>query len=361
MKDHSEIRFAIVGCGVIAPTHAAALSRIEGVRLVSVFDTNLTRATEFARKFDTETSPDSAALFARDDIDVVSVCTPSGTHADIAVRAMNAGKHVIVEKPMEVTPEACDRIIEAQRNTGKLFTVISQHRWDRATQIVKDAIVMGKLGRILLADATVKWFRKQSYYDSGDWRGTWEMDGGGALMNQGVHTVDLLLWLAGEVESITAKTRLAAHERIEVEDLAVALIEYKSGAVGTLTATTATYPGFPVRIGIYGTEGSAVIEGDRLRALTLTNGETYTEEEAAAHALSVAQGGSASVEKEAQTRETSADPGAVWGDSHQSQIEDFVQALRTGGSPLISAEEGKRAVEFVCSVYASAKRSSNEK
>ncbi len=348
------VRWGIIGCGVIAPTHAAALKRIAGVELAAVSDLLPERARDLAEKFEAEAMPGTPALLARSDVDGVTICTPSGTHADLAVEAMKAGKHVIIEKPMDVTAEACDHILAAGRETGKVLTVISQHRWDRAAQIVKEAIVSGKLGSILLAEASVNWYRTQGYYDSGDWRGTWAMDGGGALMNQGIHTVDLLLWLAGEAASVTAKTRTAAHERIEVEDLAVALIEFKSGAVGTLTATTAVFPGFPVRIGIYGTEGSAVIEGDRLKHLSFTSGEAFTGEEAALHALSVARGGSASVETEAQSRSASADPGAVWGDAHEAQIQDFLTALRTGTSPLLTGEEGRRAVAFIQSVYASA-------
>ncbi len=192
---------------------------------------------------------------------------------------------------MDVSLAACDRMIAAEDASGRKLAVISQHRFDAATVLVKEAIEAGKLGKIVLADATVKWWRTQEYYDSGDWRGTWAMDGGGALMNQGVHTVDLLQWLAGGVSSLYAQTRTAAHERIEVEDVAVAALTFQNGAIGTLTATTAAYKGFPVRIDIYGTEGSAILEGDRLKTLTLKTGETYASEEAAAHALSVAQGG----------------------------------------------------------------------
>jgi predicted dehydrogenase len=304
---------------------------------------------------------DARALLTDPDIDAVCICTPSGMHAEGAVAALDAGKHVVVEKPMEVSLEECDRMIAAEDATGKKLTIISQHRFDAATVLVKDAIDAGKLGKIVLADATVKWWRTQNYYDSGDWRGTWQWDGGGALMNQGVHTVDLLQWLTGGVSSLFAQVRTAAHERIEVEDVAVAALTFENGAIGTLTATTAAWDGFPVRIDIFGTEGTAILEGDRLKLLKLKSGEEYQSEEAALHALSVAKGGTASVKEEAATRlavttgGAAADPGAVWGDAHRAQIEDFIRAIRTDTRPLIDGRAGKKPLEIILGVYRSAR------
>jgi predicted dehydrogenase len=299
----------------IGPTHAGTIRQIAGAELAAAADTVAERAAAMARKFELSRVYDGHQALLRDpEIDAVCVCTPSGTHADIAIEALAAGKHVVIEKPMDVSLEACDRLIAAEDASGKKLAVISQHRFDAATVLVKDAIEQGRLGRIVLADASVKWWRTQEYYDSGDWRGTWALDGGGALMNQGVHTVDLLQWLAGGVGSLWAQTRTAAHERIEVEDVAVAALTFTNGAVGTLTATTAAYDGFPVRIDIYGTEGTAILEGDRLRTLTFKNGESYASEEAAAHALSVARGGRrrcATRRGGAQRRRTRARSGAT--------------------------------------------------
>jgi predicted dehydrogenase len=350
------IRFGLVGCGAIGPTHAGAIQQIADVQLVAVSDIIHERATELARKFAVpKTYPTDEALMKDPDVDVVILATPSGAHADAAVKAMRAGKHVIVEKPMDVSLAACDRIIAAQAETGKQFTVISQHRFDAATRVVKDAIDSGKLGKIILADANVKWWRTQKYYDAGEWRGTWQWDGGGALMNQGVHTVDLLQWLVGGVQSIFAHIRTAAHERIEVEDVAVAALTFSNGAIGTLTATTAAFDGLPVRIDIFGTEGSAILEGDRLKMLKLKTGESYTSESAAAHAISVASGGTASVKDEAAGRPKTAEVGAVWGDAHRAQIEDFVNAIRNGGEPLITAKAGRKPLEIILGVYESSR------
>jgi len=298
---------------------------------------------------------DQFELFTDPNVDVVCLCTPSGVHADGAVAALKAGKPVIVEKPMEVSLDACDRMIAAERDSGRMLTVISQHRFDPASALVKQLIDTGKLGKIILATAEVKWWRTQNYYDSGDWRGTWKLDGGGAMLNQGIHTVELIQWLAGGVDAVYGQTRTSAHERIEVEDIAAAMFTFRNGAVGTFVATTAAFDGLPVRIDIFGTEGSAILEGDRLKLVTLKNGETYASEQAAAHALSVAKGGTASVRDEASHREAQAGQGQVWGDAHRAQIQDFMQAIRTGGKPLIDAKSGRDPVEIILGVYESAR------
>jgi len=350
-------RFGVVGCGSIGPTHGAAIAQIpQEAELVAVADVNSERARNMAQKFGVKKiHGEFAELLADKDIDVVCICTPSGMHADMAIRAMEAGKHVVVEKPMEITLEACDRMIAAEAKTGRKLTVISQHRFDAATQLVKEAIDSGNLGKIIIADAYVKWWRTQEYYDSGDWRGTWSLDGGGSLMNQGVHTVDVLQYLVGGVNKLWGQTRTGAHTDIEVEDIAVAACDFACGAVGSITATTAAYKGFPVRIDIYGTEGSAVIEGDRLKSMMLKNGQTYTTEEAAAHAVSVAQGGTASVKDQAAGRQASAKQGSTWGDSHRAQIQDFLKAVRTGGKPLIDGRAARKPVEIILGIYKSQK------
>ncbi|MGE5611980.1 MAG: Gfo/Idh/MocA family protein [Bacillota bacterium] len=351
-----KLRFGIVGCGSVGPTHAGALLRIEDAELVAVADIIPERAKALADKIGLKKVYNSdKELIADPEIDCVCFATPSGMHADHAIRAMRAGKHVIVEKPMEITLEACDRMIAAQRETGMKLSVISQHRFDAASKIVKDAIDSGKLGKIILADAQVKWWRKQEYYDSGDWRGTWALDGGGSLMNQGVHTVDVLQWLVGGVSQVFGHTLTGAHERIEVEDIAVAALKFNCGAIGTLTATTAAFPGAPVRIDIYGTEGSAIIEGDRLKAMVLKNGETYTAEQASRDAISVAQGGTASVKDETTQNALSKDKKPGWGDAHRAEILDFIHAIREDTQPLIDGPAARKPVEVILGLYESAR------
>ena len=355
MTNSQRLRFGLIGCGGVGPTHAGALLRIEDAELVATADTVKERAQDLASKLNLNKAYDShEALIADPDIDVVCICTPSGMHADHTVRAMRAGKHVVVEKPMEISLEACDRMIEAAHETGKKLTVISQHRFDPATIQVKEAIDSGKLGHIILATASVKWWRKQHYYDVAPWRGTWAGDGGGSLMNQGVHTVDVLQWITGGIESVFGHTKTAAHT-IETEDIAVAALKFNCGAVGTLTASTAAFPGAPARIEIYGTEGSAIIEGDRIKQMSFKNGETYTPEAAAHDAVSVAQGGTASVKDEATRRAAFGDKKAGWGDAHRAQILDLIYAIRNDTQPLMNGPAARKPVEVVLSIYESSR------
>ncbi len=342
-----KVRFGIIGCGAIGPTHAAALAALPDVELVAVADPLPERAGDLAERFNVPgVYADAAELLADAAVDVVCLCTPSGAHADGTVAALEAGKHVVVEKPMDVTVEACDRVLAAQQRTGRLVSVISQHRFDPATERVKGLVDAGTLGRLVLVTADVKWFRTQAYYDAGRWRGTWALDGGGAVMNQGIHTVDLLLHLAGPVRTVYAQTRTAAHDRIEVEDVAAATLTFANGAIGTLVATTAAFDGLPARVDLFGTAGTAILEGDAVRLVKVRGDPTLAvSEPAAAHALSVAASGTAAAAASALT----------WGDAHRAQLADVVRCLRTGGRPRSDAADGRAAVRLVRAVYESAR------
>jgi UDP-N-acetyl-2-amino-2-deoxyglucuronate dehydrogenase len=351
------LRFALVGCGVIARTHARALAQLAGrAELVACSDVDPERAEALAAEFGLKAMTFDDVL-ADPDIDAITVCTPSGRHAEVGVPALLAGKHVIVEKPMEVTVEACDRLLEAQRRTGAVLAVVSQHRFDPASRVVKDAVDDGTLGRLVLVDCRIPWYRSQEYYDSGDWRGTWDMDGGGALMNQGVHTVDLLLWTCGPVRSVYAQARTATHERIEVEDVVCATIELANGAIGTIVASTGAYPGFPARLAVHGSAGGAVIEGDRLAALATVDGRAVVGETATADALQVATGGTRAATRgvdAAQAAAVAATDATEWGRAHRDQLLDFVEAVQGGRAPLLDGHQGKEAVALVRAVYESA-------
>src|SRR5580704_2877361 len=249
--------FGIVGTGVIAAMHADAIATLPGARLVAVTDVATGAATAFVAARGGVAEPDLDALLARGDVDVVCVCVPSGLHAEIGVRAAKAGKHLVVEKPIDVTLEAADRLIQAARAAGVALTVISQHRFDRGLIELKRLLSAGALGRLVLGEASTKWYRRQAYYDSAAWRGTWAMDGG-SLMNQGIHYVDLLRWCMGPVADVTAKFSTRAH-RVETEDIAVAVLTFASGALGTIVTSTAACPGSAQRLEITGTEGTVVI------------------------------------------------------------------------------------------------------
>jgi UDP-N-acetyl-2-amino-2-deoxyglucuronate dehydrogenase len=359
----SRLRFALVGCGVIAPTHVRALLELpERAELVACSDVLPERALALAREFGIEARSYEDVL-ADPTIDAVTVCTPSGLHAEVGVPALTAGKHVVVEKPMDVSLEACDRLLAAQATSGATLAVVSQHRFDPASQTVKAAVDAGELGRLVLAEAAVPWFRTQEYYDSGEWRGTWAMDGGGALINQGVHTLDLLRWTCGPVRTVYAQARTAAHERIEVEDVVCATVTFANGAVGSVVASTAAYPGFPARLALHGTRGGAVIEGDRLAVLSTVDGVDRGGEAANTHAMQVATGGTRAATRavDASARAVAAEPddGAAptdtWGRAHRAQLLDLVEAVEHRRPPLVDGQEGRNAVELVRAIYDSAR------
>lgn len=349
----SPLHFALVGCGSIAPTHARALAALPEAHLVACADTVPERAQAFAAEFGLRALSWPEVL-SNPDVDAVTVCVPSGLHAELGAQALQAGKHVIVEKPMDVSLTACDALIAAGQRSGRRLAVISQHRFDPASLLVRQALDDGLLGQLVLVDARIPWYRTQEYYDSGDWRGTWAMDGGGCLMNQGVHTVDLMRWLAGPIESITAQARTAAHIGIEVEDALAATLTFSNGAIGTLMASTAAYPGFPARLALHGTHGSAIIEGDALHTLAIQGQETIAGEAAVAHAVQVATGGTRAATQATSASQNQKDDWA-WGDAHRAQFANFIRCCRTGDTPLVDGSEGRHAVEVVLAAYRSAR------
>src|SRR5437899_12834788 len=252
----------IVGCGMIARFHVRALNDIPGTRVAAVFDQIPANAAKLQKEVQEQwnircdVAADLDALVKHKDVDIVIIGTPSGNHMDPAVAAANAGKHVVVEKPMEVTLERCDKIIDAcDKNKVKLCTIFPS-RFTDANRALKDAVDAGRFGRLTLGETTCKWWRSQAYYDQGGWRGTWALDGGGALMNQAIHNVDLLLWMMGPATHIMGFTTLLAHERIEVEDTAVAALRFANGALGVIQATTSVHPGLPKSLAVHGDRGT---------------------------------------------------------------------------------------------------------
>ncbi|EYR64937.1 oxidoreductase [Actinotalea ferrariae CF5-4] len=343
------MRVALVGCGTIAPTHARALAALpDDVELVACSDVVPERADAFAAAFGTTARP-YADVLADPDVDAVSVCTPSGRHAEVGVPALLAGKHVVVEKPMDVTEEACDALLAAQRSSGARLAVVSQHRFDDGTRRLREVLDSGALGRLVAADCRVPWFRTQEYYDAEDWRGTWALDGGGALMNQGIHTVDLLLAACGPAVSVEGRIATVAHA-IEVEDLATASVVFADGTLATLMASTATAPGLPARLALHGTEGSVVLEGDRITLLAL-RGQDAVHGLPTADAVQVATGGTRSAERAV----TDGSVATAWGEAHRRQLLDFARSVREGRAPVVDGEAGRAAVGLVRAVYRSAR------
>ncbi len=332
--------YAVVGLGV-GKNHAKAAFDSKNTDLIAVCDL-LPEKLEKAKEDygDILTYTDYDEMLKNPDIDIVSVCVPSGMHAEFAVRAMEAGKNVLVEKPVDITVENAMRIEEARLRTGKIAGVVHQNRNNADMAPIKDAIDSGKIGKLILGDFAVKWHRTQEYFDrDGGWRGTWEMDGGGSLMNQAVHTVDLMIWLMGDVESVTSHMGIYAHD-IKTEDLTVSLVKFKSGAAANFISTTCAWPGICTDIKLYGTEGSIEANGDTLKLWKLKSDAEGTEEKM----LADYAGNSAAA---------ALDPTLCTG--HASVVEDIVRAVSTGTDPQILPLEAIKSVKFVTSVYESAK------
>jgi UDP-N-acetyl-2-amino-2-deoxyglucuronate dehydrogenase len=335
--------FGIVGTGMISHFHAKAIQAMDGAAVMGCFDGVPDRATAFAKECGCTAFTSLDEMLASKDIDIVNICTPSGAHRDPAVAAANAGKHVVVEKPLEITLERCDQIIDACRSSNVKLCTILPSRFSAANMALKEAIDAGRFGRLTLGDTFVKWWRTQEYYDSGGWRGTWAMDGGGAYMNQAIHNVDLLYWLMGDVAEVSGFTGTLAHERIEVEDVGVATLKFCNGALGVMEATTAAWPGLLKKTEIHGNQGTAIIEQDSIVrwefAAELPSDDALREQLGSASAVS----GGAS------------DPSAISFVGHQKQLEDFIASINENRSPLVDGAEGRKSVEIIMAIYESSR------
>lgn len=348
------IRFGILGCGVIGPHHAQAIAGLaDDAALVAVADRHLERAEALGRQYDVPAYPSLDRLLAHPGLDAVCICTPSGDHAANGIAVLAAGKHAVIEKPVDVTLAAIDRLRAARRTTAQKVTVISQHRFDPATRLVHEAVARGQLGRLTLGTAQVRWWRAQTYYDGGAWRGTWALDGGGALMNQSIHTIDLLQWIMGPAVEVSAYAGCLAHERIEVEDTAVAIVRFASGALGIITGTTAAYPGLTARLEVSGDRGSAIIDNDELvyfhSAAPGEQGAAYGAGQGGNQAAALLSRSAA----EAAAPTAGADPASL-SMAHRTQLRDFIAAIRDDREPLVTIDEGRKPVAIIRAIYESA-------
>lgn len=334
--------FGIIGCGMIANFHAKAIADIRGASVVACYDTSAESADRLAETVGCTAYYDLPQMLDDPHVDVVTICTPSGAHMDPAIAAARAGKHVIVEKPLEITLKRCDRIIAACEQSNVVLSTIFPSRFHESSQLIKQAIEKGRFGKLTVGDAYVKWYRTQEYYDSGAWRGTWELDGGGALMNQAIHSVDLLAWFMGPVRNVSARTATLAHERIEVEDVSTATLQFENGALGVIEATTAAFPGALKRIEIHGSEGSAVLEEEDITMWEFAR-RTRADE-----ALRERMAG------KTQTGGGAADPAAIGHHGHTSQFKDVLKSIKSGKAPLVDGREGRRSVEIILAIYKAA-------
>lgn len=340
-----KLGFCIVGCGMIARFHVRALEEVPGAKLTAL----VSRSKASADKLIADTlTPvpvftDLTDALKRSDVDVVIITTPSGAHLEPAVTSAKAGRHVVVEKPLEITPERCDRIIEAcDQNKVKLCTIFPSRFLD-SNATLHDAVAKGRFGRMTLGETTCKWWRSQAYYDEGGWKGTQALDGGGALMNQAIHNVDLLLWMMGDATQVCGFTAVLAHERIEVEDTAVACLKFASGALGVIQATTSVHPGLPKTIAVHGDRGTAVIEQEDI--LRWEFAQALPEDEAIKKRFAQKVGVSGGA----------ADPKAISHQGHARQLADFVKAIQSNKPPMVDGREGRKAVALICAIYESMK------
>jgi len=335
----SKLGFAVVGCGNIGPFHAEAIAHIEEAELRAVCDVVAKNAEQMAEKYHADSYSDLEEVLKRDDVDIMNICLPSGMHEEAAVAAAEAGKHLVIEKPLDITLEKCDRIIEASERNNVKLAVIFPSRFGEPFLRARQAIDEGRFGKLVLGDAQVKWYRSHEYYDSGGWRGTWEMDGGGALMNQSIHSIDCLQALMGDVESVYARCETLVR-KIEVEDTAVAVLKFTNGALGIIEGATSIYPGLDARIGIHGENGSAVLEAGNLVAWEFTD---KRDEDATA------------LERKKESSGAKDPTKFIDWKGHHAQLADMVKAVKEDRKPIVDGYEGRKAVEIIVAVYKSAR------
>lgn len=328
------IYFAIVGCGHIAKKHAEAIQNAEGAELVAVCDTNPQRLQEYVDQFGVKGYTDLGEMLKNDQINVVNICTPSGYHAPLAVQAADAGKHVVVEKPISLTLEDAERIIEACNRNGVKLSVVHPNRFRPAIKLLKEAMDEGKFGKLSHANATVRWNRNQAYFDKDPWRGTKALDGG-VLMNQAIHDLDLMLWVMGDVEEVSSfsATRL---RNIEAEDVSVGVVRFRNGALGVVEAAVTIYPrNLEETLSVFGETGTVKIGGTTANHIEAWKMEGYSDEQVAQLIATIDQ-----------------DPMGKPG--HQCIIEDMVEAIHQDREPIVTGEDGKRALRLILALYQSA-------
>jgi UDP-N-acetyl-2-amino-2-deoxyglucuronate dehydrogenase len=332
----------LIGAGNISDTHARAATAIPQVKVAAVYARDREKADRLAARHGAAGYDSLDRFLEHRPMDMVAIGTPSGLHAAQGIEAARRGLHVLVEKPIDISTSRADLLIAAARDNRVKLGVFLQDRFSQGARQLKALVDQGQIGAPILASARVKWFRSAEYYANSTWRGTWAFDGGGALMNQGVHTVDLIMWLLGPVARLSAKTTTSPLHAIEVEDTAVALLEFASGALGTLEAATSVFPGYPRRIEITGTEGTVVFEDDRITAIDLRGRSDLTPPDTPA-----------------RPNERSSSPVVADARGHQAVIEDFIQAIERDTKPGCDGQEARRSVAVVEAIYASSRAGSS--
>jgi predicted dehydrogenase len=321
--------------GVIADFHRQAVENVDGAELVGVYDKFPEAAKKFGEAHGLPVFDSIEALVKDGGCDVVTIATPSGWHRDPSIAAMRAGAHVLCEKPLEITPEKIDEMIAVSEETGKILASVLQFRTFEGTRKAKETIAAGKLGQIYVADAYIKYYRTREYYESAKWRGTWELDGGGATMNQGVHWVDCINWLMDGAEWVYGLASTLGHD-IEVEDVCHAIVHWENGAQGVIEATTCAKPGFETRVEIHGEKGSILLEDTRIKKMVIDGEEDYEE-------IPEIKGGG------------HGDPKAISTAGHEHHIKDIMEAVSTGRQPFVPCQEARKSVRLITAIYESSR------
>ena len=334
------VHIGLVGGGNITETHACAARAIPGAEIAAIYGTNAQNVARLCHEHSGKAYQDFDAFLAHRPMDLVILGSPSGLHAAQGAASAKRGLHVLTEKPIDISTARADALIEATQQAGVKLGVLFQDRAKADIRRLKKWIDEGVIGKPLFVDARVKWYRPPEYYSGSKWRGTLALDGGGALINQGVHTVDLVLWLLGDVARVQARTATVLH-KIEAEDTALALLEFASGAFGVLHATTAVYPGYPRRVEISGTEGTVILEHDRIVATNLRN----------APPDSVA-------DSPTDTNRSASSAAVTDFRGHQAVLEDFLDAIQHNRRPACDGAEGRRSIALVEAIYNAAKNPS---
>ena len=339
------MKFGIIGAGMIGRFHAKAIAAMNGGELHSVYALRKESAEALAEESGAKPYTDLDAFLADPELEIVTIATPSGAHLDPSLAALKAGKHVICEKPLEITTDRIDMLMGAAEMSGKTIAAILNRRFHPGMDAFKRAVDGGRFGTLTSASAYVKWYRDQSYYDSAAWRGTWALDGGGALMNQSIHTVDALLYLAGPVKAVQANTACLAHERIEVEDIVVALVEFESGARGVIECSTCTWSkeGHPARVQLSGTDGSVFLADESFEVWDFR--EERPEDVEIQRTLMKGQEAGLGAN----------DPSAINFYQHQRNFEEVVNAINDGREPQTSSSEARKSVALIQAIYESSR------
>ncbi len=332
------VKFGIIGAGVISASHAQGISETPNAQIGAVCDIIEEKAVAFAEKYHVDKIyTDYNELLQDPEIDAVSVCVPSGLHGEIVMAAARAGKHILCEKPVEITKEKIDEMIRVVESTDVKVQCVFQRRIRNSSQRVKAALESGVFGKVLMASAYLKYYRTAEYYKSAGWRATWEYDGGGALMNQGVHGIDLISWLMGGIKKVSAITKTQLHD-IPVEDAAVAVVEYENGAIGVVEGSTCTKPAQSPRFEIYCEKGSIIFDSETISQWHL-NGEDITFDDLAS----------------ANTTVANDDPTKVLTNEHGVLVKDLVECIETDTAPSISLRDARKSVDAILAIYRSSR------